>query len=85
MHNDLEMHRSSVPTRDTRPQVHLAIHKAIVTTAKTVDPSIETLVARTEEIIHAAAVERGAETRARTEKGSETVIVIVTGIVLIEV
>ena len=85
MHNDLEMLRPSVPTRDTRPQALPAILKAIATTATTVVPSIETLAAKTEEIIHAVAVERGAETRARTGKGSETAIVIVTGIVLNEV
>ena len=84
-HNDLEMLQPSVPTRDTRPQVLPAILKAIATTATPVDPSIETLAAKTEEIIHAVAVERGAETRARTGKGNETAIVIVTGIVLIEV
>ena len=81
MHNDLEKYRPSVPTRDTRPQALPAILKAIVTTAITVAPSIETLAAKTEVIIHAV----GAETRARTGKGSETAIVIVTGIVLNEV
>ena len=81
MHNDLEMLRPSVPTRDTRPRVLPAILKAIATTATPVDPLIETLAAKTEEIIHAV----GAETRARTGKGSETAIVIVTGIVLNEV
>ena len=77
------MHRLSVLTRDTRPRALTATLKVIATTATQVDPSIETLVVRTEEIINV--VERGVEIRVRTGKGSETVIVIVTGIELIEV
>ena len=81
MHIDLEMHQPSVPTRDTRPQALPAILKAIVTTAIPADLSREIPAAEVENKIEK---ERGAVTRSRTGKGNETVIVIVTGIVLIE-